>query len=155
MIVFLGMVMVGLVTLWSKIRDRRSLYHVLRVNAWAALVMFVGLSMVNWDMLITRYNLHHWNQGEIDVDNYLEMSDKVLPLLYAGQAKVEQQIAKHMSNEVVWIERTSMAAFVPDLDAKRRKFLDRWARTGWQGWNRADARTYAALQRMGLATLQP
>lgn len=154
-IVFLGMVMVGLVTLWSKIRHRRSLYHVLRVNAWAALAVLVGLSTVNWDMLITRYNLDHWNQGEIDVDNYLEMSDKVLPLLYAGQAKVEQQIAKHMTNEVVWIERTSVAAFVPDLDTKRRMFLDRWARTGWQGWNHADVRTYAALQGMGLATLQP
>lgn len=154
-IVFLGMVMVGLVTLWTKIHRRRSLFHVLRMNAWAAMVVLVGLCAVNWDMLITRYNLGHWNQGEIDVDNYLAMSDKVLPLLYANMDKVQQQMQKHLTNEVVWIRRTSMSAFATDLDAKRRAFLERWAECGWQGWDRADAHTYAELQRMGLERLEP
>ena len=147
-IVFLALVLVGLVTLYLKIRDRRSFYHLLRVNAWAAFVMLVLLTTINWDGLITRYNLGHWNQGEIDVDNYLAMSDKVLPLLYADKEKVEEQMKKHSFNEVVWISRTSMDQFAPDLDGKRRAFLARWEKTGWQGWNRADANTYEVLKRM-------
>lgn len=149
-IVFLGLVLVGLVTLFLKIRDRKSFYHLLRVNAWAAFAAFIGLTTVNWDMVITRYNLGHWNQGEIDVDNYLAMSDKVLPLLYANKDKVEAQMQKHSTNEVVWIRRTTMQAFTPDLESKRLAFLERWEGTAWQGWNRADADTYARLKEMGL-----
>ena len=154
-IVFLALVMVGLVTLWIKIRERRSFYHLLRVNAWAALAVLVALTTVNWDALITRYNLGHWNQGEIDVDNYLAMSDKVLPLLYENKDKVEQQMKKHSMNEVVWISRTEMSAFIPDLESKRKAFLDRWKGTEWPGWNHADANTFAELQRMGLTNDQP
>jgi hypothetical protein len=150
-IVFLALVLVGLVTLYLKIRHRKSFFHLLRVNAWAVLFAFIGLTAVDWDALITRYNLEHWNKGEIDVDNYLAMSDKVLPILYANKDKVEQQIAKHTGNEVIWIRHTTMAMFLPDLEAKRERFLARWKNTGWQGWNRADARTYAELERMGYA----
>ena len=150
-IVFLLLVLVGLVTLYLKIRDRKSLYHVLRVNAWAAFAAMVGLTLVNWDGLIARYNLAHWNQGQIDVDNYLAMSDKVLPLLYANKERVNEQMQKHRTNEEVWISRTSMEAFAPDLESKRKAFLVRWSGTGWQGWNLADARTFAELERMGLA----
>jgi hypothetical protein len=62
-IVFLALVLVGLVTLFFKIRDKKSFYHLLRVNAWAVLAAFTGLTTVNWDGLITRYNLSHWNKG--------------------------------------------------------------------------------------------
>lgn len=149
-IVFLALVLVGLVTLYLKIRDRRSFYHLLRVNAWAAFAALIGLTTVNWDGVITRYNLGHWNKGEIDVDNYLAMSDKVLPILYANRAAVEEQIQKHVTNETVWISRTSMSAFAPDLEAKRIAFLRRWEDRDWQEWNRADAGTWSQLEKMGL-----
>lgn len=150
-IVFLGLVLTGLITLAVKIHRRHSLYHLLRVNAWAAFAAMIGLTTVNWDGLITRYNLTHWNQGEIDVDNYLAMSDKALPLLLANRHRVEQQMNKHLTNEVVWIRRTTMDEFDADLERRRRAFLDRWNATGWQGWNRADAWTFAQLEHMGLA----
>ena len=149
-VVFLGLVMMGLVTLYLKIRHRHSLFHLLRVNGWAAFVVLVGLTLVNWDGVITRYNLGHWNQGEVDVDNYLAMSDKVLPILYADLATVEKQMQKHATNEVVWIRRGTMGEFKPELEYRRQHFLDRWAGTGWQGWNLADARTFRTLDKMGL-----
>lgn len=144
-IVFLALVLVGLVTLYIKIRDRKSLFYLARVNGWAAFITLVFLSTVNWDGLIVRYNLAHWNQGEIDVDNYLEMSDKVLPLLYADMDKVEAQMQQHRQNQVRWVDHLDIGAFRTALDAKRDRFLDRHERAAWQEYNLADGRTAQGL----------
>jgi hypothetical protein len=151
-VVFLMLVLVGLVTLYLKIRERRTLYYLLRVNAWAAFVALVGLSMVNWDGLIVRFNLAHWNQGEIDVDNYLSMSDKVLPLLYADLPKVEAQMAHHRENRVRWVEHLDPATFRADLDRKRERFLRRYTTQDRRSWTLADQRTYEALKAQNLAS---
>lgn len=152
-IVFLALVLVGLVTLYVKVSRRRTLLFLLRVNGWAAFVALVGLTTVNWDGLIVRYNLAHWNQGEIDVDNYLAMSDKVLPLLYGDLPKVEAQMAKHRGNRVRWVEHLDPQAFRRALDRKRERFLERYAVQDWRSWTLADQRTHEALKARDLAAV--
>jgi len=144
-IVFLALVLVGLVTLYIKIRDRKSLFYLARVNGWAVFIALVGLSTVDWDSMIVRYNLAHWNQGEIDVDNYLAMSDKVLPLLYADIEKVEAQMAKHRQNQVRWVDHLDIGRFRIALDAKRDHFFYRYEQSSWQDADLADRRTARAL----------
>ncbi len=144
-IVFLLLVLIGLITLFIKIRDRKSLFYLARVNGWSAFIALVGLSMVDWDSMIVRDNLAHWNQGEIDVDNYLAMSDKVLPLLYADIERVEAQMAKHRLNNVRWVDNLDINAFRRALDAKRDAFHHRLERATWQESNLADQRTARAL----------
>lgn len=145
-IVFLLLVLVGLVTLFIKIRERKSFFYLARINAWAAFSALILLSTIDWDSSIVRYNLAHWNQGEIDVDNYLEMSDKVLPLLYEKLDVVEAQMVKHSQNEVRWVETLSPEAFGRSLALKRDRFHDRLAQSHWQEWTLADSRTAAALE---------
>ena len=152
-VVFLLLVLFGLVTLYLKIRERRTLNHLLRVNGWAAFAVMVGLTTVNWDGLIVRFNLAHWNQGEIDVDNYLVMSDKVLPLLYADLPKVEAQMAQHRQNRVRWVEHLDPSTFRMDLDRERQRFLRRYRDQDWRSWTLADQRTFEALNGKGLADL--
>ncbi len=144
-IVFLGLVLLGLITLFIKVRERRSFFYLARVNGWAWFVVLVGLTTVDWDSLIVRYNLRHDNPGEIDIDNYLHLSDKVLPLLYADLDKVEHQMARHRNNRVRWVEHLDPAEFRRDLDAKRMRFLRRYAEQRWQERSWADDRTMAAL----------
>jgi len=123
------------------------------VNGRAAFVVMVGLTTVNWDGLIVRFNLAHWNQGEIDVDNYLAMSDKVLPLIYADLPKVEAQMAHHRENRVRWVEHLDPGTFRMDLDRKRERFLRRYSEQDWRSWTLADRRTFEALKAKGLANL--
>lgn len=144
-IVFLLLMLVGLVTLYVKIRQRKTFFYLLRVNAWAAFAMLVGLGTIDWDSTIVRYNLGHWNQGEIDVDNYLAMSDKVLPLLYADVEKVRQQMSKHQENEVRWVTQLDPEVFGIELDRRRELFIQRCADQDWQSWTWADERTHRAL----------
>ncbi|MFN3876452.1 MAG: DUF4173 domain-containing protein, partial [Flavobacteriales bacterium] len=148
-IVFLALVLVGLVTLFIKVKERRSLYYLVRVNTWAAFAVLIGLTTVDWDSFIVRVNLRHDNPGEIDIDNYLAMSDKVLPLLYANLDRVQQQMERHKRNRVRWVESLDPEEFRAALDRKRDAFLDRHAAQHWQEWNWADARTFAGLKQTG------
>lgn len=144
--VFLVLVLVGLATLFHKILHRRSMFTVLRLNAWALFAVFVLLTTVDWDSTIVRYNLHHDNPAEIDIDNYLAMSDKVLPLLYADLEKVERQMAKHQQNRVRWVDHLDPESFREELDRKRDRFLRKYEKRDWRSWTLAHARTYEALK---------
>lgn len=152
-IVFLALVLIGLITLYFKVRHRHSLFHLARVNAWAWFAVLMGLATVDWDSTIVRYNLAHDNANEIDIDNYLAMSDKVLPLLYANMDKVEQQMAQHRKNRVRWVDHLDPAQFRLELDAKRERFIRRVENQHWQESNWADKRTMVAL--MDMDPLQP
>jgi len=144
-IVFLVLVLIGLITLYVKVRGRRSFFYLARVNGWAWFVVLIGLTTIEWDTTIVRYNLRHENPGEIDIDNYLAMSDKVLPLLYANLDKVEQQMARHRNNRVRWVDHLDPAEFRDELDGKRHRFLLRMEHQQWQERNWADDHTLAAL----------
>ncbi len=144
-IVFLALVLIGLITLYLKVRDRKSLYYMARVNGWAAFAVLIGLTTVDWDSAIVRYNLAHWNKGEIDIDNYLSMSDKVLPLLYANMDVVEAQMQQHRGNDVRWVDHLEPITFRRELDAKRDRFTARYALMHWQESNLADQRTMRSL----------
>jgi hypothetical protein len=145
-IVFLALVLVGLITLYVKVWRRKSFFHLVRVNTWAWLAVLVGLSTVDWDSSIVRYNLRHENPGEIDIDNYLAMSDKVLPLLHANLDVVERQMARHRTNQVRWVEHLDPAVFRQVLAAKTDRFKRRMAEQHWQERNAADDRTLSALK---------
>ncbi|HRD52633.1 MAG TPA: DUF4173 domain-containing protein, partial [Flavobacteriales bacterium] len=123
-------------------------YYLVRVNTWAAFAMLVGLTTVDWDSFIVRVNLKHANPGEIDIDNYLAMSDKVLPLLYTNIDLVEKQMEQHKHNRVRWVEHLEPTRFRTALDIKRDRFLLRQADQAWQEWTLADARTSAGLKKL-------
>lgn len=150
-IVFLGLVLVGLVTLYMKVYSRKSLFHMLRVNGWAAFVVLMGLTLLDWDSFIVRHNLEHPNKGEIDIDNYLSMSDKVLPLLYANLDVVEAQMAQHRANNVRWVEHLDLTTFKADLDGKRDRCVRRIENLDLLESNMADTRTLKKLVELGQA----
>ena len=142
---FLLLLLVGLVTLYIKVRERKSFFFLVRVNGWAAFVVMVLLSTMDWDSTIVRYNLGHSNQGEIDIDNYLAMSDKVLPLLEENIEVVREQMEKHRLNKVRWVDHLDPAEFDDALARKREAFLQRYHEQHWQSWTLADSRTFDAL----------
>ena len=100
--------------------------------------------------MIVRHNLHHDNPAEIDIDNYLAMSDRVLPLLYADLELVERQMKKHRRNTVRWVDHLDPAEFRGALDAKRMRFVEGKAGSDLRSWTWGEARALSELQAMGL-----
>ncbi len=87
-LVFLALVGFGLFTLALKIQQRRSLYYLLRTNAFAVYTALVLLTGFDWDRTITNYNLTHRPDGNIDAAYLMQMSDETLPLLWQHRERL-------------------------------------------------------------------
>jgi hypothetical protein len=143
--VFVILTIIGLITLYYKIRKIKSAYFLVRINTWALYIMIVALSCFNWDVKIAEYNLAHWNKGEIDVDFYLQLSDKALPVIYANLDKVKSQIETHKNNKVRWITYLDYDVFMIALENKKNKFLDKYKEHSWLSFNLPARNAYNAL----------
>ncbi len=82
---FLAMVLFGLVTLFLKIKDKKSGYFLFRLNSWGIYFIIIAFTFFNWDKIIINYNLN--KESNVPVDTYflLKLSDKTLPVLHKNQ----------------------------------------------------------------------
>ncbi|MBK7938517.1 MAG: DUF4173 domain-containing protein [Lewinellaceae bacterium] len=129
---FLGLVFFGLITLWRKIDRKMSMFWLWRQNGWAFYGLLVFNACINWDVFITRYNLSGAPKSNVDV-YYLvyTVSDKnlflleqniaLLPTLNMYPAMTEEQIKSGVT-------------------LKRKHFDSKMSGLSWKSWNRADAR---------------
>ena len=88
--IFLSAVIFGLVTLYVKIEQEKSFYHLLRVNSLAIFLILVVSSLFNWDGIIARHNLNHSIKDHMETSYLLSMSDKILPLIDKHDYILEQ-----------------------------------------------------------------
>jgi hypothetical protein len=133
-VIFLGLVFFGLFTLYRKISGQKSFYYLLRTNAWAAYAMLIGLSTVNWDVLIVRHNLdpEHVHSGILDTRFLLSRSDKTLILLDGHRERLKASSGYTNDN----------GSNTEHLDRRIADFIDTYESHTWLSWNYADHRTY-------------
>ena len=142
---FLLLVLTGLVTVLIKITWKKTTYYLLRVNAWAVVILFVISTMIDWDMLIAKYNVRRSDTVKLDLPFLLSLSDRVLPVLDANMALLKQretEINAYGAN----IARCSNC--VEQLVQDRRKnYLREQLTYSWLSWNYADAITKKYLNK--------
>jgi hypothetical protein len=127
---FLLLVFFGLVTLWLKIRDRRSMSWLLRFNAWAFYGLLLLNSLVPWDQWITNYNLSAPLKSVVDVRWMIfEVSDKNIRILEDNLELLKSKPA-YPAIEKTYIEQS--------IDIKRKSFDAKMAKYSWKSWNFAD-----------------
>lgn len=134
-IFFLLLTLVGLLTLFLKIRDAKSAFYLFRVNGWAVYAMMLSLCLINWDPFIARYNLTQDYPGRIDTEFLLSLSDKALPVL--------------MKHRELFTHSPDGYEQQPALAKKIEHFRTQYESYGWLSWNQADARAYHYLQSVG------
>ncbi|RZK18901.1 MAG: DUF4173 domain-containing protein, partial [Hymenobacter sp.] len=133
---FLLLTLFGLGTVLLKIWQRRSAFHLVRLNSWAAYALLLGLAAGNWEIWIAEYNLQA-GFPRIDIGFLLRMPARVLPVLAARQAVIDQapQLVAEDDNgyyhplgkaEARKQLRQQLAAFRHDY----RKYDDWQSRTG-------------------------
>ena len=64
--IYLFLSSVGLITTYIKVHARYNLWYLLRKNIHIAFMILVFSSVVNWDQLITKYNINHAQITDID-----------------------------------------------------------------------------------------
>ena len=133
-LIFLLMVFIGLVTMLLKVRDRHSNYYLWHHNSWALYFVMILCCFVNWDVMITRYNLNHQTKSEIDF-NFLiyTVSDKNIFVLedYVKSGK----LPGHFSDSI-----TEKLAF------KKAHFMQKQRNYSFWSWNFPDHRNLNFLK---------
>ncbi len=81
-IIFLVLVLAGLISVLIKIHKIKSSFYLFRVNSWAVYLVMIVSSCFDWDMIIVKNNVNHFNEAGIDKKFLLTLSDKTLFHLY-------------------------------------------------------------------------
>jgi hypothetical protein len=148
---FLLMVLVGLVTVFLKIWNRKSSYFLFRVNAWAGIVVLVLATSIHWDEFIAGYNLKRKNIVELDVPFLLSLSDKALPLLdtnIVALQKRQNDLQALSTNRAA----TCDTCFIEQLKRREKAFAQKQQQFSWLSWNYADAYTKRYFEKKRLIT---
>jgi hypothetical protein len=123
---FLAMVLIGLLTVFSKIYFIKSTYYLLRINAWAAIILLVFASAIDWDVAIATYNIERKSKLPLDVHFLLSLSDKTLPIIEKNKDILENKLEGRI---------TALEFF----ENRKKTFMREQASYSWLSWNASDA----------------
>ena len=135
-LVFLLMVLMGLITVFIKIHQRKTAYYLWRVNGWFAVVLLVAASCVHWDETIARYNLAHKNTISVDVKFLLTLSDKTLPLLDKNQDVLDGK-KELLQGEGEYLYRSGLT-LKEFFEMRKKTFFEEQKTYSWLSWNMSD-----------------
>ena len=144
--VLISVILVSLGLLVYKLASNRNNSFVFKQGSAFVMLFFALLSLVNWDQKVAKYNIQHGQANEIDVVNYLNLSPRVFPYLYANLDRIAYQIERHQENEVRWVNVNSIEEFEERLNIKKDLFLAREKNQSWRSWNYADAQALQNLK---------
>ncbi len=135
-LVFLAMVLMGLITMFIKIHQRKSTYYLLRINGWFAIVLLVASSCIHWDEQIANYNLSKKSTIPVDVHFLLTLSNKTLPVIERNQ-DVLMSGSTIPQSDAEFVYRSYLTP--AQLFAQRKnKFFEEQKKYSWLSWNAAD-----------------
>jgi hypothetical protein len=135
-LVFLCMVLMGLVTVFIKIQQRKTNYYLWRVNGWFGIILLVAGSCVHWDEIIASHNLANKNTVPLDVKFLLTLSDKALPLIEKNQDVLDEN-KPGVKGEGDFLYRSSLS-FREVFYQRKKDFLNQQKTYTWLSWNVAD-----------------
>ena len=134
---FLAMVLMGLVTVFMKIHQRKTSYYLWRVNGWFAILLLVVSSCINWDETMASYNLAHRNVVPLDVKFLLSLSDKTLPLIEKNIEILDDK-NENQQGEGEYLNRSSLTPR-QQFEQRKKEFLEEQKQYSWLSWNKTDA----------------
>jgi hypothetical protein len=132
---FLAMVLAGLFTVFLKIYYTKTVYFLLRINAWTAIILLVFASCINWDETIAQYNLARKSTIPLDIPFLLSLSDKTLPLLQKNKEIFE----KDSSINEEYYYNGSFHNAIDFFEYRKKDFIIQQNNYTWLSWNVADA----------------
>ena len=147
---FLAMVMAGLLTVFFKIQYTKTSYYLLRINAWAAIVLLVFATTIHWDYTIAKYNLERKSSIPLDMPFLLSLSDKALPLIEKNKdvfAKDNHTWYYYQGNDINY---NALDFF----EFRKKDFLNVQQQYTWLSWNAADEYVKKELKVLQVSSLK-
>lgn len=150
---FLAVVLAGLASVFLKIYKQKSNYFLFRLNGNFLLIMLVLASLVNWDVVIARYNIARIDKIEPDVKFLMRLSDQTLPVIRQNlgvlSVKCELQNFAFLSQS-----GADFMTLEEYLAERERRFISEQKSHTWLSWNLADAKVISAISGSTTVTSQ-
>ncbi len=129
--VFLTIVLLGLISLYWKIAQRKSIFYMSKFNSWSVYTMLIFIGCFNWDMII--FNFNYSNRKTIKFDRFYVLdylSDEAVLQLKLKQSELNN------NNDLNKIEEYQRYRF-NTLDKRfiRIAFKLRHDKNSWQSWD--------------------
>jgi hypothetical protein len=143
--IFLVLTLVGLVSVLLKVKHRKTMFYLLRINTLSIFILLVAASCINWDPVIARYNFAHYERSFIHLDWLCSLSDKSLPILDkspAELAKIKQIQDKAFPSDHGYM---SPETYHEIIQERKRDFISNWENRSILSFNLAD---YLAFRRL-------
>lgn len=121
--VYLLLSLIGLVTTVLKLLNHKTNMYLFRINGWLFYSVLVFSAFINWDRIITNYNIH--NAKQLQVDYLLNLSYSNLTQLFSME---EQEFKRDKSITY------SFAEFERKRNAKKNYFLENKENLDWRSW---------------------
>jgi hypothetical protein len=147
-IFFLILCLVGLLTLVFKIRNLKSTYYIIRVNAIAAYIGLVVLSAFNWDVIIAKYNFSHYKSAFIHLPFMSDLSDKALPYLQLTDEQIKE-IEDHQVEKIPFASRGYFdeIGYKEKINERISKFTTAYQEKHWLEKRYAESKAFDMLNK--------
>jgi hypothetical protein len=126
---YLTLTIIGLVTSFIKVAAVKNNWFLFRKNAWAAYLVLILASCINWDRFITNHNLSFTR--EPDLEYLLSLSD-------SNFGQVYQFIKAPENKQPVLLQKR--------VEKHRQNVLARIDSQNWQAWNYDDFKIQQELE---------
>jgi Leucine-rich repeat (LRR) protein len=141
--IWLVLTLIGLITTLVKIYQKKTNLYLFKANGWSFYVVLVLFACLNWDLVITKFNIQ--KSKSVDKNYLVELKSPAnLPDLLVLPAD-EKDYLKNEENDDSWDDSYNSSSYYDDLfyrgnyTAKLHKrlydFLKVRDDVGWQSWN--------------------
>lgn len=139
-IVFVTATIIGLLTLFIKVKEKKTISYLFKLNGTSIYSILILGSLFNWDGIIANHNFNNADAKNIDYIFELNMSDKVLPILDRNRELLKANNTKYFSYRFAfdWI---SSQTLTERLDQRIDNFKKEQAKLSWLSWNYSDSKT--------------
>ena len=139
-LIFVLATIFGLITLWYKVKKKKTNSFLLKTNGYALFGILLISSLFNWDVIITKHNLLNAKSKQIDYLFELSLSDKTLPILDVNRNLLEEKnnYYKHYKMSYRWTKNQSL---IERLEYKITKFKLKYEKQSFLSWNWHDQKT--------------
>ena len=149
-IVFLVAVVIGLLTVYNKVKEVKTSQYLWRVNLLSIFILLNGLTFFNWDVLIAKYNIANYKKSYVHFIYLSKLSDSALFALQIPTEQLEQ--ISFLQKEKYTFARfedstlnINSEEFQERIDKRIGTFKHNWENKHWLSWNYAEYKCYKNL----------
>jgi Leucine-rich repeat (LRR) protein len=142
--VYLMLCLIGLVTTYIKISRNKSNMYLIRVNPWCYYAILIVSCLINWDVIITGFNLNKAFKENKKLEKYYlaDLSFKNLPQLLVLPDSVKGYDDYEARDYYFALRGTYFSSFKVALDKKLFSFMTDMQDPDWQSWCAEKSRVY-------------